>query len=43
MFDPNSYYVIATNKDSDKPIGFCHFRIDNDFENEVIYWFENYF
>jgi hypothetical protein len=38
LFDVNSYYLIATNTDTNKPIGYCHFRFDMDYEREVIYW-----
>ena len=38
MFDSTAYYAIAFNQDTSQPVGFCHFRFDNDYDNEVIYW-----
>ena len=40
LFDPKAYYIIAFDEESnDKPIGYCHFRFDMDYEDEVIYWY----
>ena len=40
LFDMRSYYMIATDLSSNKPIGYCHFRFDMDEDCEVIYCYE---
>ena len=39
LFDVQSYYLIATDVNNNKPIGYCHYRYDMDDECEVIYWY----
>ena len=39
MFEEAAYYIIAyDSSDPMKPVGFCHFRFDMDYEFEVVYW-----
>ncbi|CAF0707703.1 unnamed protein product [Brachionus calyciflorus] len=38
LFDERAYYILVYNLDS--PIGYCHYRFDMDFDNEVIYCYE---
>lgn len=40
LFDMRSYYLIATEVNGNRPIGYCHFRFDMDNDSEVIYCYE---
>jgi hypothetical protein len=38
LFDSKAYYIIAYEENTNKQIGYSHFRFDMDFDYEVIYW-----
>ena len=40
MFEEKAYYLLAFDCTTNKPVGYCHFRFDMDFDNEVVYCYE---